>query len=369
MGHEVWFAHPRIGNGVEGATNIDIPLHTDLVPVHEYLPQAGDDQRVVSEMDADEALAYVPDYVSALEEVAGEMDVLVGHHANLSAIAVHEVANRHGKPFYLFLHGTGIEPRHHGGYAVEVWDRIEAAIHAASGVIVTTDYVRDSLIQPLVDIDQDLFLVLPCGVEPEEFTFEAPDEARRRYGLPERFVICPGALTHAKGPQNVVASAEAFTDVAPVVFIGDGYLRDELEEELGDRGRFLGFVSDEDKAALISAATVLAAAPEKLEHFGIIYVEALAAGTVPVAYRGGGVDSIVSPDVGVLTERTPSALGRAIREVLEDEERANDMAAAGMRLARIRYAASELGKRLAEWIDPNGSTPGHADPDTAVHPD
>lgn len=56
----------------------------------------------------------------------------------------------------------------------------------------------------------------------------------------------------------------------------------------------------------------LAAAPEKKEHFGIIYAEALAGGTVPVAYEGGGVASIITKDVGVLTDRDPVALGDAI---------------------------------------------------------
>ena len=184
------------------------------------------------------------------------------------------------------------------------------------------------------------------------------EKIRAKYGLPERYVICPGALIAAKGPQNVVAAAKEFADLAPVVFIGDGDLRDELEAELGDRGRFLGFVSQEDKVALINAATVLTAAPEKLEHFGIIYIEALAAGTVPVAYRGGGVDSIVSQEVGVLTERSPNRLGRAIRRVLEDHPRARTMAIAGRKRAENEYAASKLGDRLARWLEQSVASRG-----------
>lgn len=350
-GHEVWYMHPRVGDGVDGAHNIDVQLHTDVLPVHEYLPAAGPDQSAVSHMEAGEALAYVPHYESALEEVADDVDIFIGHHANLSAIAVHRVATRRGKPYVLFLHGTGIEPRHSGWYAEEVWEQIETAIATATGVIVTTEYVRDELVRPLVDIEDERILVLPCGVDVVEFSPQAGDEIRAKYGLPPRYVICPGALSVAKGPQNVVAAAAEFADVAPVVFIGDGDLRNELEEQLGDRGRFLGFVSQEDKVALISAATVLTAAPEKLEHFGIIYIEALAAGTVPVAYRGGGVDSIIVEQAGVLTERTPAALGRAIRRVLENEEAANAMALAGRRRAEREYAAPILGDRLAEWLE------------------
>lgn len=351
LGHEVWYVHPHVGNGVDGAHNIDVPLHTDVLPVHEFLPAAGDGQRTVATMDAAEALAYVPDYEAALEPVAAEIDIIIGHHANLSAIATHRVAGRHGKPYVLFLHGTGIEPRHHGGYAEEVWDQIEAAIREADGIIVTNEYVRDALIQPVVDVPDERIFILPCGVDVAEFTPDGDDEARERYGLPDHYVISPGALIESKGPQNVVAAAAEFADLAPVVFIGDGDLRRDLERDLGDRGRFLGFVSHEDKVALINSATVLTGAPAKREHFGIIYIEALAAGTIPVAYRGGGVDSIISNDVGLLTEREPAALGRAIRSVLEDEEAARSMALAGRRRAELQYDAHALGERLAEWLE------------------
>jgi glycosyltransferase involved in cell wall biosynthesis len=292
----------------------------------------------------------VPDYEAALEEFAADVDVFIGHHANLAAIAVRRVATRLGKPYCLFLHGTGIEPRLSGGYAPEVWSEIEAAIREADGVIVTTEYVRDSLVRPLVEVEDERLLILPPGVDVSAFRPNGGEDIRSRYDLPERYVICPGALIPSKGPQNVVEASREFADLAPVMFIGDGELREELEPAVGARGRFLGFVSHDDKVALINSATVLTAAPEKLEHFGIIYIEALSAGTVPVAYRGGGVDSIVTDDVGVLTERKPEALGRAIRAVLSDDRARLTKARAARRRAESVYDHRRLDERLAEWL-------------------
>ena len=85
----------------------------------------------------------------------------------------------------------------------------------------------------------------------------------KKYDLPSQYVICPGALTKSKGPQNIVEASKYYSDLAATIFIGDGEIRQELEEKLDDRGRFLGFVSNEDKAQLINAATLLVAAPEK----------------------------------------------------------------------------------------------------------
>jgi glycosyltransferase involved in cell wall biosynthesis len=349
-GHEVSFLHPRMGAGIEGADNRDIALHSEIVPVHEHLPSAAANQKAVSQMAYEEAVAYLPDYESALEEIAGEVDLFVGHHGNLSAVATAEVAQRHSKPYVLFLHGTGIEPRLHGKYDDRVWALIERAIRGANGILVTTEYVRDELVRPLVDLPDERFLILPCGVDTEEFDPVKEAGTAHRLRVESPFVICPGALTHVKGPQNVVRASQEYADLAQTIFIGGGELRAELEAELGDRGRFLGFVPAEDKAALITEAAILTAAPEKKEHFGIVYVEALSAGTPSVAYEGGGVSTIVTPETGVLTAREPAALGRAIRELLESPERRRAMSLAGRERALELFSWTSLGRRLEEWL-------------------
>lgn len=43
----------------------------------------------------------------------------------------------------------------------------------------------------------------------------------------------------------------------------------------------------------------------------------------------------------------------AIRQVLEDEARARAMAIEGRKRAESEYAASKLGDRLAQWLEPD----------------
>jgi glycosyltransferase involved in cell wall biosynthesis len=278
------------------------------------------------------------------------VDVVLGHHANISAVATATVARRAGKPYALFFHGTGIEPRHQGLYDDRVWAMIRDAVEHADGILVTTEYVRDHLVRNLIELPVQRFLVLPCGVDLEEFRPGPRPDITRKYELSERFVICPGALTPSKGPQNVVRASLEYADLAETVFIGGGELHDRLASDLDGRGRVLGFVPAEDKAALITAASILAGAPEKLEHFGIIYAEALAAGTPPVAYEGGGVSSIVAPGTGLLTERDPRSLGRAIRSLLEDPDRLHEMALEGRKRAERSFSWLELGSELEGWL-------------------
>lgn len=349
-GHNVTLVYPGAERGGR-FDEVDVELSGSTLPVHEYLPDAPGRQQQVSQMDAATVEAHVADYERALLEGATEADVIVCHHGNLTAPVAQRVADALSIPFVVFVHGTGIEPRLHGGYADEVWSRIDAALLEADGIIVTTEYVRDSLLRPLVDVPDDRLLIVPCGIDVDEYHPGRDGAVLDRFGVPELFVICPGAVTELKGTHNVVAATEHYADLAPTIFIGDGDLRPRLVDELGDRGTFLGWVHDADKSALIRSATVLVAGPQKQEHFGIIYVEALACGTVPVAYEGGGVGSIITPEVGVLTDRTPEALGRATRAVLSDDGVRAAMAVAGRTRAEQLFDERALGRRVVDWLE------------------
>lgn len=351
LGHKVYFIHPGIGDGIDGAENVDVVLHTHVHPVHEYLPSAGESQKQVARMTAAEMAAYLPAYEKALESVAGDVDVFIGHHANLSAVAVHNIAGKFNKPYVLFLHGTGIEPRHDGLWDDQNWTLIQHAIQQANGIIVTTEYVRDELIKPLIPLSDDRFLILPCGVDLEDFKPGNTQGIKEKYDLPENYVICPGALTYSKGPQNVVEASKEYAQFAATVFIGAGELEEDLRSDLADRGIFLGFVSSEDKAKLINAATLLVAAPEKKEHFGIIYAEALAGGTPVVAYEGGGVGSIVTPTEGILTERNPKVLGQKINYLLLNSGLRKQMSVSCRHRAVKHFDYHILVKELADWLE------------------
>jgi glycosyltransferase involved in cell wall biosynthesis len=266
-------------------------------------------------------------------------------------VAVHNIAVKYNKPYVLFLHGTGIEPRHDGLWNDKNWALIQESIEQAKGIIVTTAYVRDELVKPLIPLPDERFLILPCGVDLDDFKPGNTKGIREKYNLPENYVICPGALTFSKGPQNVVEASKEYAQFATTVFIGAGELEEDLASDLADRGGLLGFVSAEDKARLINAATLLVAAPEKKEHFGIIYAEALAAGTPVVAYKGGGVGSIVTPTEGILTERNPKVLGQKINYLLLNSGLRKQMSVSCRHRALKHFDYHVLVKELVDWLE------------------
>lgn len=107
-----------------------------------------------------------------------------------------------------------------------------------------------------------------------------------------------------------------------VLIVGDGGLRDQLEQEVVDRGlvglvRFLGVRSDVPD--LLHAADLLLL-PSRWEGLPIVLLEAMATSAAVVATRVGGVPDVIDDGrTGLLveagdTEAFAQAIGRLIRE-------------------------------------------------------
>ena len=77
-GCQFFFMHADIGDGAPGAVNINIELHTAIIPVHEHLPSAGNNQEQVAAMSYARAMAYLPNYERALASVVDEVDIVLG---------------------------------------------------------------------------------------------------------------------------------------------------------------------------------------------------------------------------------------------------------------------------------------------------
>ena len=83
------------------AENIDIPLPDGQTPVHEYLPAAGSRQQAVSTMTPMQALRYTADIAAALSSLE-DVDIVMAHHANLTAVAARYYAQRMRIPHVVF---------------------------------------------------------------------------------------------------------------------------------------------------------------------------------------------------------------------------------------------------------------------------
>lgn len=99
---------------------------------------------------------------------------------------------------------------------------------------------------------------------------------------------------------------------APLVVVGDGPARADLESKAGPTVRFAGKVSDEELLTLFAGAKALLQCGT--EDFGMAPLEANAAGIPVVAFRNGGALEVVIPDeTGILfPEQQGGTLSKAL---------------------------------------------------------
>jgi glycosyltransferase involved in cell wall biosynthesis len=125
------------------------------------------------------------------------------------------------------------------------------------------------------------------------------------------------------------------------VVIGDGPERTRLEALAGSLGitasvRFTGRISTEDVNAALRAATTLVL-PSAREGYGIVVVEAQAAGAIPIVTTAPATaaPSLVRNGIdGLVVDATSVAIAAAVHELLADPQRQTRMRAAAAEAAR-----------------------------------
>ncbi|MGZ4131465.1 MAG: glycosyltransferase family 4 protein [Actinomycetota bacterium] len=176
------------------------------------------------------------------------------------------------------------------------------------------------------------FEVVPNGVDVARFAATAPRDLGA--GTKALFV---GRLDERKGFPVAVAAFERLAAERPglrLVVVGDGPQRgavDVLPASLRERVTMLGAVSNADLPPVTAACDLYLGPSLGGESFGVVLVEAMAAGLAVVASDVPGYDAVVRDGVdGLLVPpRDPGALAAAAARVLDDPALAARLGQAG----------------------------------------
>ncbi len=170
-------------------------------------------------------------------------------------------------------------------------------------VIVPSSYLKNEIVKSGY-IDESKFRVIPIGVD-EKFWRSDRRVARTKivtqHNLPDDSFICltSGRFVVQKGHKYLVEAAHQLEKNCPNIYfilLGDGPLRSELDEqiekhELTERFIFPGLLSDHRDYVFASDLYVH---PAIVEPYGIVLVEAMAAGLPIVASNVGGIPDVVN---------------------------------------------------------------------------
>jgi glycosyltransferase involved in cell wall biosynthesis len=144
------------------------------------------------------------------------------------------------------------------------------------------------------------------------------------------YVMCAGRLEEAKGVRLLMAGWDSYRRRSGgaglgLVIAGSGELEAEVAAWAATRPsvEMVGRVDDTRLAELMSSARAIVLPSTCEETFGLVVVEAMAAGSPPVAAAHGAFVELITPGVdGMLfAPGDPEALGRAISDVEEHPER------------------------------------------------
>ena len=183
------------------------------------------------------------------------------------------------------------------------------------------------------------------GIEVERFA-EGPTRSTDR---PTIFFL--GRHEPRKGLDVLLAALADLPDDVRLWVGGDGPQTAELQaQHKGDeRVEWLGRISDDERAARMRGATVYCSPSVRGESFGMVLLEAMAAGCALVASDLDGHRNVATDGVDALL--TPvgdaSALAKSLRRVL-DEVALREQLVAGGRLRAEELSMTRLAGRYAE---------------------
>ena len=278
---------------------------------------------------------------------AARIPVLLHVHDWLGQFAGIALKHRYHLPMLSTIHAT--EYGRNNGIHTDLQRTIhgyeEELARESWRVIVCSSFMRGEVGTALGCPDDKMDIVYN-GVDGSVYDFSFPDAERlafrERFASPgERLVYFIGRMVHEKGAQVLVeAWPKVLSSVPAKLVIAGGGARGHLEELASRLGvsqhiYFTGRISDEDRDRLYRVAD-LAVYPSLYEPFGIVALEAMAAGVPVVASDAGGLREVVQHDVtGTSTWAGDSdSLAWGIVRALTDPPRARRLAEA----ARARVA-------------------------------
>jgi rhamnosyl/mannosyltransferase len=205
--------------------------------------------------------------------------------------------------------------------------------------------------------------IIPFGVNLADFAAtpavcRAAADLRGRFAPDRPLLLFVGRLRHYKG-LNVLIAALPHTD-AHLLVIGSGPLEAEWRRQahsagVADRVTFWGERPDEDKIAALHAADLFVLpSTNRAEAFGIVLVEALAAGLPLISTELSTGTSYVNQHevTGLVTPPDdPAALAVAVNRLTRDPELRRRMAAAALARGQTEFDQALMVARIRALYD------------------
>ena len=242
----------------------------------------------------------------------------------------------------------------HEVWWAKLWPFTWAMRRIGSGVDVLTylgNFTRSAISRALPARAVDSMVRIAPGIDTDHFApvLDAMELKRELELEGKRVIVSVGRLVHRKGQDTLVESLpeilQEFPD-AHLLFVGVGphleYIHKRaIQLKVLDHISFVGRVQYRELPRFISVGEIFAMpsrsrlAGLEVEGLGIVYLEASAC-ELPIVggLSGGAPDALIEGETGLAVDGTnPSAVARAVKDLLRNPEK-----------------AAAMGKRGRQWI-------------------
>ena len=271
-----------------------------------------------------------------------------------------------GRPYSVVVHGAEISvpARIPGSAAV-----LRSAVANADLVISASRFAEAEAARVVDEFPPVVYV--PPGVDTDRFvplTVEQRQAARRRLGFdPEApLIVGVSRLVPRKGFDTLIDAAASLRSRYPdlqVAIAGTGRDEARLRRRIGKSNspaRLIGFVDDADLPDLYGCADGFAMLCRKRwggleqEGFGIVFVEAAAAGCPQIAgLSGGSAEAVAHNETGFVVDEATDvgAVANAIDQLLSNPGQAEAMRTASRSHAVASFSYDLLADRLRQSLE------------------
>jgi glycosyltransferase involved in cell wall biosynthesis len=219
-------------------------------------------------------------------------------------------------------------PEYYGVFDVEIYKwKLKHSCRTADCIVAVSHQTATDL-HEFLGVDPSKIVVVHQGCHPSfyrEFSPEAIEEVRSKYGLPKEFLLFVGTLEKRKNAGLIIKALARLKSRLPVVLAGKPtkYVA-ELEElvtkySLQDRVKFVYNAAFADLPAFYQAASIFLY-PSVFEGFGIPIVEAIASGVPVITSNGSCFSEAGGPDCIYVNPSNPEELADSITMVLDNSD-------------------------------------------------